>query len=259
MNESNQFGLTLGKKQVEEKENKIMCKTNQIGRPNSGRLLKMLRIASASLVLSLLFSFPVQQASAQPCTLCPSDATDTAIGTAFGVFVIRNGVEVTLSSGAPVGACETVHFTENVQYAAVGSAGGIGAGFSGGTGHLLLTRRGSLNLPVPELIANVTPADMATTIVGPASCVGAVFSKSMNPSEYTITAADVAAGFLQFTFEYTNGLSQLPNPVNGLCLDHVEASPQRNITVVAGPTCSILPASQEVCAGGSATFTATSN
>ena len=69
-----------------------MCKTNQTTLPNIGRFLKALQIAWASVVLGLLCSLPVDRASAQPCTLCPSDATDTAIGTAFGVFVIRNGV-----------------------------------------------------------------------------------------------------------------------------------------------------------------------
>src|SRR5881394_3972624 len=234
-----------------------MCKANQINLPNPARLLKTLRMASASLVITLLCSLPMNRALAQPCTLCPDGATDTAIGTAFSVFVVRNGVQVTLSSGAPVGACETVHFTENVQYASVGSAGGIGAGFSGGNGHLLLTRRGAITLPVPELIADVTPADMATTVVGPVSCPGAVVAKSMNASSYTITAADVTAGFLQFTFEYTNGLSQLPNPITGECLDHVDASPQRNITVAAAPTCSIAPGTLTVCDGSPASFTGT--
>ena len=40
---------------------------------------------------------------------------------------------------------------------------------------------------------------------------------------------------------------------------NVSNSPQRNITVVAGPTCSIAPETQTICAGESATFTATAN
>src|SRR6266496_1543028 len=208
-----------------------MSKANLIKFPIGWRVQEILRTAMSAVVLAVLCSLPANRVSAQICTQCPSDATDTAIGTAFAVSVIRNGQTVRLAGSANVGACETLIFDENVQYAAVGPSGGVGAGFSGGTGNLFLTRRGAVN--VHELVANVTPADMNTTLVGPLSCPSAVGFKAMVTSTYKITSADAAAGFLQFTFEYTNGLSSLQNPVTGQCLDHVDASPQRNITVLA--------------------------
>src|SRR6266576_297526 len=135
------------------RQSEIMWKTN-----------KFLAISRVFL-LGILCSLPMDRALAQPCTLCPVNATDTAIGAAFGVFVTRNGVEVRLPSGGAVGACEVLTLKENVQYASVGTSGGVGAGFSGGSGNVFITQRGGT--PVRQFLANVTPGDMATTIVGP--------------------------------------------------------------------------------------------
>src|SRR5437879_901051 len=91
MNELNQFGPKLGKKQAEEKEKKVMCKTNEISRPNTGRLQKMLRTALSAVVLALLCNLPAMRASAQTCIKCPTDAQSPAIADAFDIFTTRNG------------------------------------------------------------------------------------------------------------------------------------------------------------------------
>src|SRR6478609_5089322 len=119
--------------------------------------------------LGLSCGFTQTWVSAQTCIKCPADANDTAIGTAFGVFVTRNGVDVNVSGGT-VGSCEQLILKANVSYNAFGINNGIGAGFTGGNGHILFPNGTS---------ADVTPPDMATTLVGPAPC-GTTPVKQMN-------------------------------------------------------------------------------
>src|SRR5207245_2067675 len=80
-----------------------------------------------------------------------------------------------------------------------------------------------------------------------------VNSKPMISATYTLTAADIAAGSLQFEFEYTNGTVLNPN-IQNQCLDRVSATPQINIFIAAPPSCTVTPANQ-VCPGSSASFT----
>src|SRR5438046_10146380 len=98
-------------KQIQETKAKgkeiIMCNTNEISRPNTGRLQKMLRTALSAVVLALLCSLPAMRASAQTCIKCPTDAQSPAIADAFDVFTTRNGQEVRVT-GQQVGACETL-------------------------------------------------------------------------------------------------------------------------------------------------------
>jgi hypothetical protein len=122
----------------------------------------------------------------------------------------------------------------------------VGSGFFGGQGRILV------NNPNPGSPFNVTPADLANFKVGPANCADGVV-KGMTLLPYDITAADVAAGSITLTFVYAQGHSLL-----GDCTLEVQAGSQFTTTIVALPSCVIAPASQEVCAGGSATFTASS-
>jgi uncharacterized repeat protein (TIGR01451 family) len=184
-------------------------------------------------------------ASAQTCLKCPDNANDTAIGTAFGVFVTRNGVEINVS-GKVVGSCEPLVLKANVSYNSFGINNGIGAGFTGGTGRILFPNGTSLD---------VTPADMATTLVGPAPC-GTVAVKQMNNATYTLTPADITAGLATFTFQFTNGTSLLPNSL-GDCVLKVSASPQQTVTVAPVPTCTVNPPTNSVCATFSTSFTVT--
>src|SRR6266478_3555444 len=127
------------------------------------------------LVLGLL---PVTHASAQPCLKCPPNAQGVAIGASGpSVFAIQNG-QTNNVSGSTVGACNQLNLFATVAYSPNGAdAEGnpeVGAGFTGGTGYIIL----------PDGTAvDVTPADMATTLVGPpggSGCPGAVPVKPMN-------------------------------------------------------------------------------
>src|SRR5205823_6757502 len=124
-------------------------------------------------------------------------------------------------------------------------------GFSGGQGFIRLPN---------GTLASVTPADMATTLVGVPTdtlgCPGAVSSKDMNSLSYPLTAADIAAGSITFTFIYTNGITALPN-TNGVCNLPASASIAADVSIAPRPTCSIAPATTNICQGGSATFTFT--
>jgi hypothetical protein len=180
------------------------------------------------------------------CVTCPADAVATAVGA--GLTVQRaNGTIV--QPGQSVGACETLNVLGSVAYqpqVLTSSGLVVGSGFFGGTGSI------AVNNGNPGSPFNVTPADMATTTVGPAPC-GSTTVKGMNNLPYTITAADAAAGSVTFSFQYSNGRSLL-----GDCTLTVSASAQFTAQVVGLPSCTIAPASTEVCAGGSATFTASS-
>jgi hypothetical protein len=222
-----------------------MCSTSMNSHPPSKGFSKILSATTRALALGLLVSIPLSQASAQTCVRCPADANDTAIGTAFGVFAVRNGITVNVS-GQTVGACEQLILRANVSYNAFGISGGIGAGFTGGDGRIIFPGGTS---------TNVTPADMATTLVGPAPC-GTTLVKQMNEVSYTPNATDIAAGIATFTFQFTNGTSLLPN-AQGVCNLKVSASPQQSVTIAALPSCNIAPGTSNVCVGGTASFTAT--
>src|SRR5262245_30865324 len=228
-----------------------MCRIHQEhprgARRFSRALQSVWRVTALAALGSLLLT---SKASAQVCVLCPSDAQASAIGSAFSIFVHRNGQDINVS-GLPVGACETLRLVTSVAYQAqaVNPQGQVvvGAGFSGGTG--------IINFPNGSS-QNVTPADMNTIVVGPPPC-GATTIKPMTVVNYTLTAQDIANGSALFVFNYSGGKSTLPN-AQGACILPVSASPAQSVSIVALPSCTIAPASQALCAGGSATFTASS-
>src|SRR6266478_5268168 len=154
-----------------------MCKTYQINRPNPRKFPHMLSTAMSTVVLGLLCSLPLTRASAQTCVHCPDNSQGSAIGVAFSIFAIQNG-QTNNVSGSTVGACNTLILVANVSYNpnATDAQGNpvVGAGFVGGTGHIFLPNGTAVD---------VTPADMATTLVGPpggSGCAGAVKVKPMN-------------------------------------------------------------------------------
>src|SRR6266853_3886474 len=246
-----------------------MCKPNRNILPSAGGFLKMLPTAVSTVALALLCSLPVSHASAQlACTRCPTDAQSKAIGVAFDLFVTRGGVDVVVGGGT-IGACETLKLKANVSYNVNGIGGGIGAGFTGGNGHYLLTRRGGAILPVPPLIADATPPDMATTLVSvtppaanacipPPGTTSYVSVKNMVDASYTLTPADIDAGSLQFLFEFTNATPLSPN-LQGQCIDKVGATVELNIFIARPPTNTVSPPTNLASAGSSASFTVTAN
>jgi hypothetical protein len=184
------------------------------------------------------------------CVTCPADAQATAVG---GGLTVTRANGTVIGAGQSVGACETLNILGSVAYqpqVLISTPGGnvlvTGSGFFGGTASI------TVNNGNPGSPFNVTPADMATTTVGPAPCASTLV-KGMNTLPYTFTAADIAAGSVTFTLNYINGHSLL-----GDCSLLVTAGAQFTANVVGLPSCNIAPASQEICAGGSASFTASS-
>src|ERR1051325_5744694 len=205
-------------------------------------------------LLGLLCSLAIPSALAQvQCVTCPANAQATAVGA--GITVTRANGSI-VQPGQTVGACEVLNVLASVAYqpnVLVFNPGPpptftqvVGSGFFGGTGSI------SVNNGNPLSPFNVTPADMATTTVGPATCADTEI-KGMNNLPYTITAADIAAGSVTFTFNYQNGHSLL-----GDCSLLVGANNQFIVSIAPLPTCSIAPATQTICDGATATFTASS-
>src|ERR1051325_8672725 len=188
------------------------------------------------LLMGLLCCLAIPSVSAQvDCITCPPNAQATAVGA--GITVTRaNGTVV--QPGQTVGACETLNVLASVAYqpnVLVFNPGPppsftqvVGSGFFGGTGSI------SVNNANPLSPFNVTPADMASTSVGPATCADTEI-KGMNNLVFTLTAADVAAGSVTFTFNYQNGHSLL-----GDCSLTVGANNQFVVQIVPNPTCSIV-------------------
>jgi len=161
--------------------------------------------------------------------------------------VLRNGVLTPVTRGV-IGACESPVVSSSVSYNAFGPSG-VGAGFSGGTGFI--------KEPNGTLV-NVTPADMATTLIGVSGdvgCPGAVGGKLFTQLHYTLTAADISAGSASFALIYTNGVTALRNAA-GQCNLPASASIAADVSIAPLPTCTGAGA-QTICQGGSATFTST--
>src|SRR5437870_1413182 len=124
-------------------------------------------IRLATIALELFCTLPIARSLAQPCGLCPAEATGTAGAASLNVHVIRNvnGVPTDLSvNQGTVGSCETLFLVSQAIYspdAGVDPVTGrqmIAAGNTGG--------RGLLTLP-NGTVTNLTPADMWTTVIGP--------------------------------------------------------------------------------------------
>jgi hypothetical protein len=178
------------------------------------------------------------------CLRCPADANDAAIGaTGPSALTLRNGVDVNVGGGT-IGACESLIIHASVAYNPFGISGGVGAGFTGGNGQIILPNGTAVD---------VTPDDMETTFVAPPPC-GTTVVKEMNSLNYTLTPADIAAGGAVFTFEYNDGRFLLPNPGNN-CNVKLSFSLQQSVSIASLPICSVSPSTNSVGGGSSTTFT----
>jgi len=184
----------------------------------------MLRTTALVAVLGLLAA----TAQAQPaCQTCPSDAQTSAIGSGIGIFRYNTttGTLVPYTSGT-LSECTTLLIQANVSYVPIVTDPGgnefVGAGFTAGTGWLVIDEGDNGSA---EFACNITPANMATTIVGgtgPNACPGSVSVKNMrtfiyNPSPGVTT--------VRIRFNYTNGIVLL-----GDCSDRVSATPDRSVS-----------------------------
>jgi hypothetical protein len=206
----------------------------------------MLSTATKTVALGLLSSLILSNATAQvTCVTCPANAQ--ASGVAPGILVTRtNGSPINPDPSSPIGACEPIMVLTDLGYRA-SVQGFVGAGYFGGTGQVQAFA-GSTASGVPENTFNVTPADLATTKIGPAPCADTL-DKAMQNLNYTLTPADIAAGAVTFRFVYSGG-KQLIAP----CQLNASGSIEFNVFIAPLPTCS-NPGAQTICQGGSATFT----
>src|SRR5260370_39774845 len=69
-----------------------MRETDQINCPLAGRFVKILPRLVSAVALWVLCCLQVIRAPAQSCTKCPTDAQSSAIGDAFDIYVVRNGL-----------------------------------------------------------------------------------------------------------------------------------------------------------------------
>src|SRR6185295_6889163 len=228
-----------------------MCKLNSSAMFIGRSISQTCRAVTSIVLLALLFVFvsATQRAAAQVvCVTCPAAAT--ASGVAPGIFVTRtNGIPVNPDPSAPIGACEQIIVKTDLGYKAV-AQGQTGAGYYGGTAQIL-AYPGPVVGGVAESTSNVTPADLATTKIGPSPCADTL-DKAMNDLTYTLTAADIAAGSVSFRFNYTGGTT-LISP----CTLGAAGSVEFTVFISGPPSCSVAPPSTNICAGGSASFTAT--
>jgi hypothetical protein len=206
------------------------------------------------LALGLLLGLSTNSASAQPCSLCPADAQAINAGSgSLVIFAVQDGATNNVN-GQSVDACTELLLEANVSYSpnACDANGNplVGAGFSGGTGHIILPNGTAVD---------VTPVDMQTTIVapagGPSSCTPPpgttmVSVKPMTVIPYTLTPGDIAAGFAVFTFEFTNAMSQLPGG-QGNCPLKASFALQEGVVAVPPRFTNIRIAASELVFGGS--------
>ena len=215
------------------------------------------------LLLGLLCSFPATRASAQvTCVACPANGTSPGMGIGIFLSTIRtnaanpSGFQYVFSGQVDdaAGACEQIIISTDLGYRAL-SGTQVGRGYYGGVGNVLAFP-GSVTFPggaAPERTDNVTPASLATTKIGPAGNACADTSDFiMNDDVYTFSAADLAAHAVAFRFDYNGG-----HMLIGDCSLRVGGFVEAAVRIAPLPTCTVTPATNPVCAGSSASFTAT--
>jgi len=148
-----------------------------------------------------------------------------------------------------VGICETIFLQGSLSYVPFDSQGNIVAAFEGGQAVI------ETGLSNPTFSQVVTP-DGGVPKIGPtpSTCtppaVGSIVATKI--AKYTINPADIVAGQIQFFIVYSGGNAHIGSDLIGV----ESATTAINVHVSTGPSCSILPATQTVCAGATATFTA---
>lgn len=184
---------------------------------------------------------------------CPTDATETAVGIALVALRINpDGSTGSAVGPNPIGICECIRLRMSISYVPIGPSGGKTAFFEGGT-MTVRSLSGSFS-------NNVTPAAGVPLIGEPtdpngqACGPGAVnFVRSEDSVDYCVNPADIDAnGNITFVANFVGGILHFGDGIT----NQPTGTTAIQVHVDRGPSCSIEPASQSVCAGGSATFTA---
>src|SRR6185503_2390138 len=200
-----------------------------------------------TLALLGILAFAVPKATADTC---PDGAVSTGLGLVLTPFRTNAaGTLVPIGAGG-VGICETIFLQGSVSYVPTDSQGNTVAAFSGGTAVITT----SLS-PNPSFSVVVTP-DGGFPKIGPlpSACTPPAVSDNVATklAKYTINPADIVAGQIRFFIDYSGGTAHIGDDLVGV----ESATTAIQIRVSTGPSCSILPATQTVCAGATATFTA---
>src|SRR5688572_2634901 len=194
-----------------------------------------------------ILTFAVPKAAADTC---PDGAVSTGLGLVLTPFRTNAaGALVPIGAGG-VGICETIFLQGSVSYVPTDSQGNTVAAFSEGTA-VIATSLG----PTPSFTVNVTP-DGGFPKIGPlpSLCTPPAVSDNVSTkiATYTINPADIVAGQIRFFIDYSGGTAHIGEDLIGV----ESATTAIQVRVSTGPSCSILPATQTVCAGATATFTA---
>ncbi len=222
--------------------NSVMQNTDQTKRPKFRNTLSK---AAITVVVGLLCSLSANRASAQACVNCPVNGQ--AAGVAAGIFVTRTNGTI-ISPADAVGACEQLVVHTDLGYKAAFPGGVIGAGYFGGQAFVQAFPGASA---VQESNSDVTPAALATTKIGPVpSACADTDDLAMNNLNYTLTAADIAAGSVRFKLVYSGGTTLIVP-----CNLQASGSVEFTIQIAPPPTCSVSPPTNVVCASFSAGFT----
>ena len=196
-------------------------------------------IGKAALVFSLLGALTAHRTFAHTC---PPDATATGVGVT--VTALR-------TNGAPIGTgfvapCEPIFIQMSILYFEFDPITlGINAAFEEGT----------MNVRSPgRFDADVTPVAGVPLMGGNRTpgCDGEAFLLSRR-FLYVVTEADALEGNIPIFATYTNGNAHIGE---SNLVGVVSGTQGFTVRVRPSVSCSIAPQTQTICAGGSATFTA---
>src|SRR5437667_361239 len=219
------------------RERKTMCN-------GKGNNMCRSKIALSVLLLGLL-TLATPKATADTC---PDGAVSTGVGLVLTAFRVNSAEALVRIGPGGVGICETIFLQGSLSYVPFDSQGNIVAAFEGGQAVI------ETGLSNPSFSQVVTP-DGGVPKIGPipSTCtppaVGSLVATKV--AKYTINPADIVAGQVQFFIVYSGGNAHIGSDLIGV----ESATTAINVRVSTGPSCSILPATQTVCAGATATFT----
>jgi len=185
---------------------------------------------------------------------CPTDATDTGVAVTLAAFRINpdGSTGAAIGSGS-IGVCNCIRLRMSISYVPIGASGGKTAFFEGGTMTV-----GTLSASFTD---DVTPAggvpligNSADPAADPCGLTAVLSFLSDFSTDYCVQASDIDVnGKITFSASYVGGILHFGAGI----ANQPTGTTAIQVAVVDGPSCSIAPDSQEVCAGGSATFTAT--
>ena len=210
---------------------------------------KNTRIVSA--VLGLIAMTVAQNLFAHTC---PPGAVSTGVGIVLTAFRSNSVTHQLTPIGTGVaGACETIYLQAALSYVPKDAQGNTVAAFQNG-------EVGIFNFPVTTFSNNVTPVGGIPTIgplesdaVCPCNCGVVTNIIGSRIAAYQVQPADVGTT-ITFFARYLNGDAHIGS--NNL-VGAESATTAIFVSIVAGPTCAVVPATQTVCPGASASFTAT--